>query len=340
TVRLRDLASGREQARLGGHTNWISSVTFSPDGNTLVTVHLGGFPSVAFSPDGKTFASGSENNTVNVSRIATPTPVARIALESRETWAACTTATAPCWRLDDGSLVVDVDAGGRVRPLRPPSQPQPLEVSLDVSAVRSVTAGEPLEIPVTIRNKGRGRAFWLQLVPEDGAITRPWVLESPPVIPFLDPGATATVSARVYLHPARTNPVRMEAQIRLLLLQAHGDPTHVPPIEAVALPPVLRAAELRWLSAADQQAIAVTVENAGSPLPKAVFRLVIPGAVSSEQPAEVTVDGLAANGRATLSFGLPTDLKPSPELKVGLFGRRLPGPEGRGLPMYDWDYRD
>ena len=82
------------------------------------------------------------------------------------------------------------------------------------------------------------------------------------------------------------------------------------------------------------------MENAGSPLPKAVFRIVIPGPSPGEQPAEVTVDGLAANGRTTLSFGLPINLKPSPDLKVGLFGRRLPGPEGRGLPMYDWEYRE
>ncbi|MGH8568429.1 MAG: hypothetical protein ACREXU_10530, partial [Gammaproteobacteria bacterium] len=302
--------------------------------------HTSAVSSVAFSPDGKWLASGSEDGTVRVTAIGTQTTVARIGLGPRGSWAACTTTTAPCWRLDDGSLLVGMDAAGRVQPVRPPGQAQALEVSLGTGAFGAVTAGEPLEVPVTIRNKGTGRAFWLQLIPEDGAITRPWVLESPPVIPFLDPGATTTVTARVYLHPARTNPVPVEAQIRLLLLQAHGDPTPVPPINADALPPVLRAAELRWLSAQDQQAIAVTVENAGSPLPKTVFRLVIPGAPPSEQPAEVTVDGLAANGRTTLSFGLPTDLKPSSDLKVGLFGRRLPGPEGRGLPMYDWDYRD
>ncbi|MGH8658922.1 MAG: AAA family ATPase, partial [Gammaproteobacteria bacterium] len=319
TVRLWNIATGREQTRLEGHTDSVSSV--------------------AFSPDGKTLASGLEDNTVRVTAVDTGLPVTRITLGLRGTWAACTTETAPCWRLDAGCLVVDVDAEGRVEPLRPPGQPQPLEVSLDRSALGRVTAGQSLEVPVTIRNKGNGRAFWLQLIPEDTAITDPWVLESMPVIPFLDPGGPIMTTARLYLHPARTNPVRVEAKIRLLLLQAYGEPTPLPPIEAVVLPPVLQAAELRWLSAQDQDAIAVTLENAGSALPKTAFRLVIPGAAPEQQPAEVTVDGLPANARTTLSFGLPVDLKRSPDLKVWLHGWRLPGPEGRGLPMYDWAYR-
>jgi WD40 repeat protein len=37
TIRLMDLASGQEQAVLGGHKNPISSLAFSPDGQTLAT---------------------------------------------------------------------------------------------------------------------------------------------------------------------------------------------------------------------------------------------------------------------------------------------------------------
>jgi hypothetical protein len=129
--------------------------------------------------------------------------------------------------------------------------------------------------------------------------------------------------------------VPVETKIRLLILQAYGEPTEVPAIQAKVVPPVLQPAELRWLSASDQQAIAVTLENTGSPLPKTAFRIEIPGLAPGEQPAGVTVDGLAAGGRTTLSFGLPMDLKPTRDLKVGLFGRRL-----QGLPMYDWELRE
>ncbi|MDZ7960587.1 MAG: LuxR C-terminal-related transcriptional regulator [Aulosira sp. DedQUE10] len=87
TIRLRD-ANGHQLLTLEGHTNWIRSVAFSPDGEFLVsgsddtTVRLwntttGQFLkklegheqrvwSVAFSPDGKTVASSSEDKTVKL----------------------------------------------------------------------------------------------------------------------------------------------------------------------------------------------------------------------------------------------------------------------------------
>jgi WD40 repeat protein len=80
TIRLWEVASGKEMAALEGHVNWVTSVAFSPDGKALVSgsadgsIRLWGVATgketgsfrgdrqcvlcVAFSPDGKTVASG------------------------------------------------------------------------------------------------------------------------------------------------------------------------------------------------------------------------------------------------------------------------------------------
>ena len=83
---LYDTATHQEVALLTGHTDWVSSVAFSPDGNTIASgsldntirlwnAHTGKqqqtlkghrhwVDSVAFSPDGRTLASGSRDGTV------------------------------------------------------------------------------------------------------------------------------------------------------------------------------------------------------------------------------------------------------------------------------------
>jgi WD40 repeat protein len=82
TLKLWDVATGRERRALKGHTNFISSLAFTPDGETLASggwdgtlklwdvatgrerrtlPGLTGSVPVAISPDGKILAAGSAN---------------------------------------------------------------------------------------------------------------------------------------------------------------------------------------------------------------------------------------------------------------------------------------
>jgi WD40 repeat protein/uncharacterized caspase-like protein len=93
TIKLWEVASGRELRSLIGHTNAVTSVAFSPDGRSVAsgsfdhtiklwevatgrelvtfTGHRDGVNSVAFSPDGRTLASGSYDTTIKLWEVAT-----------------------------------------------------------------------------------------------------------------------------------------------------------------------------------------------------------------------------------------------------------------------------
>ena len=93
TLKLWDLATGKEIRTFTGHTNSVYSVAFSPDGRTALsgsddktlklwdlatgkeirtfTGHTSMVYSVAFSPDGRTALSGSDDKTLKLWDLAT-----------------------------------------------------------------------------------------------------------------------------------------------------------------------------------------------------------------------------------------------------------------------------
>ena len=86
TIRLWDARTGNHIRTLSGHTHWVLSVSFSPDGNTIasgsldstlrlwdartgnyirtLSGHKDTVYSISFNPDGNTIASGSSDGTV------------------------------------------------------------------------------------------------------------------------------------------------------------------------------------------------------------------------------------------------------------------------------------
>jgi eukaryotic-like serine/threonine-protein kinase len=99
SVYVWDSTSGRERFRFEGHSHWITTVAFSPDGQRLASAsvdqtvklwdlttgfevltlrgHKGGVNGVAFSPDGQFLATGGEDRTVRLWEAPLTSPVRR-----------------------------------------------------------------------------------------------------------------------------------------------------------------------------------------------------------------------------------------------------------------------
>ena len=129
TVRVWDLATGREEAVLTGHTDWVRAVAVSQDGARAVsgsddgtvrvwdlatgreeaalTGHAGEVFSVALTPDGALAVSGGSDRTVRVWDLATGSERAVLAGHTRPVWSVAIT--------PDGARAVSGSGDGTLR---------------------------------------------------------------------------------------------------------------------------------------------------------------------------------------------------------------------------------
>jgi len=361
TVRLWDVASGRERTRLKGHDDRLTSVAFSPNGKTLATgsvdktvrlwdvasgrerARLRGHDdrvwSVAFSPDGKTLATGSDDKTVRLWGAASRQESIYVALGKNGVYASCVRAVGICDRVDDGTLVVDIGAGGKVEPHKPAGTHQRLEVSLQQSSPAVIALTEPtVELTLVVKNGGSARAFWVNPRVASG-YQGSGVTILPSTIPYLEPGEAKAIPVRLFFAVGTFNAQPVEHEVRLAVAQAFGPETIPIVVRMRYEPPLLQIEEARWLRDMDSQAIVLTISNVGSRLSQADFALSVPGMPDLPRQS-LAVGGLPAGGKANLSFALSPEAEMPKELKVSLTGQRILDDYGTDFPLLDWQFKD
>jgi hypothetical protein len=357
---LLSLASNKKIKILERRGGSVSSTAFSPDGRTLASgsddnmvrlwnptngVLLGTMEghgdrvlSVAFSPNGRTLASGSEDTTVRLWDPASGQPIG-LMLAAKDLWIYCRIAPSGdrCWRYDDGTLAPERDAQGRLSPLPlpPRNQPPRLEIRIDPSqpAAIRVGDGELAELKVQVRNTGAEPVYWLRLNPKE-ASQAPFLFHPPPRIVKLDPGAEATLAAKVSCAAAYQDPTPAESTLDLVLDMDQGEPIpiRVPVRGLVPEPAVVAGPE----KPSDLNTVTLRLANRGG---QALEKVRVSARVSTPQGADRVLDSieltsLPAGGESPLSFAVPDDLE------VGEGSRLTLTIDDRTYPMHSWRLAD
>ena len=219
-VRLWGPASGRESARLEGHTGSVRSVAWSPDGRLL--------------------ASGSDDGTV-IHWDATARRMAALSAGGQGgAWIHCRTDRGLCRRFDDGTLVRRRDVAGRFVPIPPETALGQTELVDQAPPRIAITEGQRAAIKLRVRAAGTAPAFWVRLRGEDlpaSADTIGLTAVSSPVVARMEPGEEATLEGWVSILTPHIDPRATSLPLRLFVEAAGQPPLEVPVGEVQVLLP-------------------------------------------------------------------------------------------------------
>ncbi len=340
TVRLWDVQTGEALKRLEGHSNDVTTVAISPDGKTLAsgsrdnTVLLWDIDSgqlihrleghseqvntVTFSADSQTLVSASLDATLRFWDVQTG-ELQQILIDSRQQlYVHCHISTQRCWRIDDGTLLVNKQSDGQIQTLPPknlakgqlvvqleipPSPPLINEGIATVANRLEVAHGEASPFSLTIHNNSTVPIYWIKVVATDNN-NQPLIFYPPNTLLVLKPNQTITLPAKVSAWAEYEMPQQQQTDLNLSITSANADPISARLSVQTTLPSLtLQKAVLAQQQ--DQTALILTITNTGR---QALSSTEFTASVDNQLlDYKVIRETMAAGQTADLSFSLSKD---------------------------------